>query len=173
MDFDFSTRLPAALPSRRDVLRGLIGVGLPLGLLHALTGGEQRVEAAQPNAFGCLAVGARCKGAGQCCSGVCAKKKGKKRCRAHDTGGCPAGFYPEGNDLPTRSCTSATGDPGVCGTTTGNAGYCGVGDCRVCTKDADCRALCGPQAACVQSPVGCSGLTGTACHGPNGVVCPL
>jgi hypothetical protein len=122
-----------------------------------------------PNAFGCLDVGDRCQSAGQCCSGICAGKQGKKRCRAHDTGGCPAGHDVFGDDVP---CETSNGIRGRCGTTTGNAGYCvGGGDCHPCANDADCRSLCGPNAACVVSPQGCA--IGTACVSPEVGSCLL
>ena len=161
--FDRLTQRLSSSNSRRTTLVLLLGA-------TALTTGNGRAAAGP----GCKDVGRKCRRAQECCSDVCKGKKGKRRCKAHDTGGCRAGFFPEGNDRPTRSCTSSSGAPGSCATTTGNAGYCvGGGDCRVCSKDADCHALCGPRAACVLSPIGCAGLSGTVCVGPDGVVCPL
>ena len=40
---------------------------------------------------GCKNVGRKCQRARQCCSGVCRGKKDKKRCKAHDSGGCRGG----------------------------------------------------------------------------------
>jgi hypothetical protein len=126
----------------------------------------------KPNAFGCLDVGDACKNADQCCSGICQGKKGKKRCRAHDTGGCQPTNLCSFFDVEPVSCTTSSGVEGSCGTTTGNAGYCGGGgDCFPCKKDSDCHEVCGPQAACVQCPEECD--VGTVCAGPDGVVCPL
>jgi hypothetical protein len=131
---------------------------------------NKRQSVGTPNAFGCLNVGDPCKSAEQCCSGICSGKKGKKRCRSHDTGGCPAGHDAFGDDVVT--CQTSSGVWGKCGTTTGNAGYCvGGGDCHPCAKDADCRSRCGPQAACVVSPQACA--IGTACVAPNGAYCLL
>lgn len=118
---------------------------------------------------GCKNVGKTCKKKKDCCSGVCKGKKGRKKCKAHDTGGCQAGQREMGcggdADVP---CTSASGEEGVCDTTTGNAGYCTVGaGCFPCTKDADCRQFCGPSAACIRCAPECADVGGTACVGPS------
>jgi hypothetical protein len=168
------------MPPRRDILRSLAGAGIGVGATrlpdHAEAKKKRRrkrkFRKAKPNAFGCLDVDKACKRASQCCSGICKGKKGRKRCKAHDTGGCQpeslCTFFGE-EGVP---CTTSSGVPGQCGTTTGNAGYCvGAGDCFLCAKDADCHAICGPQAACVQCPEECN--VGTVCAGPDGVVCPL
>ncbi len=95
--FDALARTLAPGASRRRALAGLVS-----GLLAAAglgLGGARRPDATakkrrrkvRRNAFGCVSAGEFCKHAGQCCSGVCRGKKGKKRCRAHDTGGCAAG----------------------------------------------------------------------------------
>jgi hypothetical protein len=125
---------------------------------------------------GCKNVGKKCKNAGQCCSGVCKGKKGKKRCKAHDTGKCPPGLTETacGAD-EEQGCTTSTGLQGVCDTTTGNAGYCLVsGDCFPCAKDADCRPFCGPTAACVQC-ADCVDAGNTVCGtaGPDPCEFPL
>ncbi len=88
--FDALARAPGT--TRRHVLGGLLGVGLGGGARSpdAATA-ERRRRRVRRNAFGCVSAGEFCKHAGQCCSGVCRGKKGKKRCRAHDTGGCAAG----------------------------------------------------------------------------------
>jgi hypothetical protein len=131
---------------------------------------SKRQQVGTSNAFGCLDVGDPCASADQCCSGICTGKKGKRTCRAHDTGGCPAGHDAFGDDAV--SCQTSAGIWGKCGTTTGNAGYCvGGGDCHPCANDADCRSLCGPQAACVVSPQGCA--IGTACVDSGGGLCLL
>ncbi len=174
--FDGLTRSLASVPSRRDVLRGLAGAGLELGaarLPGVVAAGETRrkVKKARPNAFGCLDVGNRCKNADQCCSGLCRGKRGKRRCRAHNTEGCTAGAPPHICDLGNRPCTSSLGDPGFCQTTTGKAGYCAAGGmCHACTTDAECRTAqggqFGPLAACVRC-AGCTLTGGTACAGPK------
>jgi hypothetical protein len=175
--FDVVTRTISSLPSRRDLLRGLAGAGLGLGIARRPDLVEARKKrkrkqknrkqkAAVPNAFGCIDVGALCQNDDQCCSGVCAGKKGKKRCRAHDVGDCPDGAAPEAcyEDV---TCTTGTGEPGVCGTTTGNAVYCFVaGGCFACQTDVDCQradgGVLGPRAACVTC-VNCTETGGTAC----------
>jgi hypothetical protein len=52
---------------------------------------KRKQRAAAPNAFGCIDVGDLCQNDGQCCSGICDGKKGKRTCRAHDAGTCTAG----------------------------------------------------------------------------------
>lgn len=118
---------------------------------------------------GCKNVGKKCRKKKDCCSGVCKGKKGKKKCRAHDTGGCRAGQQEEtcggAADLP---CIVSSGEEGLCDTTTGNAGYCTVGGgCFRCSKDADCRQFCGPAAACIRCEALCADAGGTACVGPG------
>jgi hypothetical protein len=76
------------------------------------------------------------------------RKKGKKTCRAHDTGGCRAELEScsANRDI---TCTTTTGEDGFCHITTGNAPYCAFdGLDAECTKDEDCIELCGPLAAC-------------------------
>jgi hypothetical protein len=133
------------------------------------------------NEFGCVNVGGKCRGKDSvCCSGICQGKKpknGKKdksRCVAHDTGGCEAGVRDGGCGGTNVSCLTSTGSTGVCETTTGNAGYCADGFvCHACRTDAECRTLCGTEAAaCVQCP-DCSGpgTVATGCAGPNPTDC--
>jgi hypothetical protein len=159
--FDRLTRALVAPASRRRLLGGLAG---PLG--DAATA-KQRRKKVKRNAFGCVNVGKFCKHDGQCCSGICKGKKGKKRCRAHGQSTCR-----RGQDACTRpdvDCLSSTGESGDCFVTTGKASFCGAdGDCFACTKDADCIPVCGPQAACIVC-VGCAEEVGTdtACESPS------
>jgi hypothetical protein len=114
---------------------------------------------------GCKNVGKKCKKKKDCCSGICKGKKGKKRCKAHDSGGCQPTAGTSGQNI---ACTTSTGEMGTCFTTTGNAGYCANdGECFPCTRDADCRPYCGTQAACVRSDFCLAG----ACFGPSGSSC--
>jgi hypothetical protein len=116
------------------------------------------------NDFGCVDVGKFCKNDGQCCSGICSGKKGKKTCKAHDSAGC------QSNEICGASCgvdcTTSSGDPeGCCLATTGAGFYCMASlACFPCQRDADCTALCGPQAACLACPL-CTDEGGTACAG--------
>jgi len=154
------TRTVTRVPSRRDLLRGLAATGLGLGtlrlprLVQASTHptGE---AAARANPYGCLDVGARCTRASQCCSGVCTRRNGKKRCRAHHRGGCAA--TSDSCQAPVTCETS-----GLCLRTTGNASFCGEqvsGTCSDCAKDVDCEPTHGPGAACVV----CAECPGTTC----------
>jgi hypothetical protein len=166
--FDALARALAPGATRRHVLGGLLGVGLGGGAARppdAATA-EKRRRRVRRNAFGCVNVGGFCKNAGQCCSGVCRGKKGRKRCRAHDTGGCAAGQRDVncgGQDVP---CTSAAGHAGVCETTTGNAPYCASGLWIVpCATDRECRRYCGPRAACLRCGYYSAGQP--TCAGPE------
>lgn len=123
---------------------------------------RKKPRKAVPNEFGCLNVGKSCNNADQCCSGMCEGKKGKKTCKAHDTGNCTAGGT-------VVACTTSAGVPGQCATTTGNGGYCAATSyCIACATDADCQAtyggILGPHAACIRS-VEC--VAGIACAVPD------
>jgi hypothetical protein len=174
------TRTLSDRPSRRDVLCGLAAAGLGLGVARWPEMAEARKKgkkkhkkpkAPNPNAFGCLDVGAACNNGVQCCSGICEGKT----CRAHHAGICKVDY-----DL----CTTGAGH--VCGIvdevettcacvlTTGNAPFCGDFSegaiCRDCAKDTDCEVGFGVGAACVVLKGICEGQcadTGdTACVAP-------
>jgi hypothetical protein len=185
--------LLTAVPSRRDVLRGLIAAGLGFGALRlpeaAAAKKKRKKKPRKPtfSAFGCLNVGQPCRGdSATCCSGICQGKKPKKgkkdtsTCVAHNTGGCT----PERSLCVTDSPASQCSAEGVCLTTTGNAGFCadadiGFTNCQPCRTDTDCEALgFGAGAACVifdgqfcASPdegcAGHNGSSGTACLQPR------
>jgi hypothetical protein len=92
--FDSLARaLVAATTTRRRVLAAgvLSGVlGMP-GLFDTVAKKhKKRRKKIQRNAFGCVNVGSFCKNSGQCCSGVCQGKKGKKSARRMT----PAGARP-------------------------------------------------------------------------------
>jgi len=123
---------------------------------------KKRKSTATPNELGCLEVGDPCSSDGQCCSGICDGKKGKRRCKAHDTGGCAAGSAPVGCGGTDVACTTSLGDPGTCATTTGNAGYCQYAPANYpCQTDVDCQVaeggLLGPRAACIRCADGVGG----------------
>jgi hypothetical protein len=169
--FDILARSLTDLSARRALVRGLAALGLQAAGVPSGAGAKRRKKPKR-NAFGCLNVGQPCRGHGaKCCSGICQGKKPKKgdkdksRCVAHDTGGCQAGqqgAFCGGANVP---CTTSTGSPGVCDTTTGNAGYCAfTTTCSRCSKDADCRPVCGRGAACVKCAT-CIEDGGTRCVG--------
>jgi hypothetical protein len=145
----------SGIPSRREVLRGLVATGFGLGLAVFPQLSEakpkrrkkkrKRPTPAKPNQYGCLEVNDPCRQHTQCCSGVCTGQPGKKRCRAHNTGGCTAQF--DGCSGLLVGC----GTQGYCVRTTGKASFCGgaPADCAVCRRDADCEATYGAGAACV------------------------
>jgi hypothetical protein len=135
---------------------------------------------ARPNAYGCLSVGAACKSADQCCSGICEGKKGKRTCRAHGTATCDQrapGFCTSSNPV-TTFCGNTNAC--ACFRTTAGSNFCGTdvapGACAECKKDADCAALGFPIGfACVPWSTGiCAGIcaTGMFCMAPCGHVPP-
>jgi hypothetical protein len=148
--FDRLTRSLAGAALRRGLLRGLAAFALTGAGLPRVATAKKKRKKIKRNAFGCVNVGKFCKNNSQCCSGICQGKKGKKTCKAHDTGGCQAGHAP--CNAPQVPCTTDGGKAGFCATTTGNAGYCTTGtggECTPCTRDADCREICGAGAACI------------------------
>jgi hypothetical protein len=150
------------LPSRRDILRGLFGTGLgatPLpAVIEARKKGKHRksTKNVKPNAFGCLSVGTACGHDGQCCSGICQGKAGKKRCQLHGAGTCDQeaeGFCTAADPAQT-ACNGS--DHCACIRTTGGNQFCADfaisrgGACADCQTDADCEALGFlPGSACV------------------------
>jgi hypothetical protein len=161
--FDALTRSLGTGASRRGALAGVLGAlgalgagALPLvtGLAKSKKSRNRKKNRPKPNAYGCLNVGQKCNGKNsKCCSGICQGKKpkrgkkDKRRCVAHDTGGCVVSERQCGAKVPT--CTTSVNRVGGCLTTTGNGPYCAdfiTG--HLCSKDADCRAVCGPLAAC-------------------------
>jgi hypothetical protein len=133
---------------------------------------KRKPKKPEPNEFGCLEIGAACKGAEQCCSGICDGKKGKRKCQAHDTSLCT----PEKNFCTAGVVTACNGANvrAVCMQTTGKAAFCGdLSDpggiaCRVCARDVDCQEEFGPGAACIDlggeiCKTVCTETGGTAC----------
>jgi hypothetical protein len=178
------TRALISVPSRRDVLRGLAGVGFGLGVYRLPEGTEAKKKGKKKpkkNAFNCLAVGQKCAGRdGKCCSGICQGKRPKKgkqdksKCVAHNAGICiaEADSCTAGVEVPCNPTNPSC----FCTLTTGNAGFCAAfsggpaGHCRVCRKDTDCEAEFGEGAACLVLGGVCTPLclaTGrTACAPP-------
>jgi hypothetical protein len=154
--FDGLTRSVSTLLSRRTLAGGL---GLGMVALPNLSEAKhkhkhkhKKKKKVKHNDFGCVNVGSFCKNADQCCSGICQGKKDKKKCQAHDTGGCQPGSATLGCGGDKVDCTTSAGSAGLCGTTTGNAGYCfnAVAIGPPCSKDADCQAETGSStAACI------------------------
>ena len=187
--FTLVTRTLTTIPSRRDVLRGLAGAGLAMGLatMRPPAGADakkhrkrkKRKPSATPNSYGCLDVNNPCTSAEQCCSGVCEGKKGKKRCQAHDTGTCDQDL--PGLCSPTPTIAPCNNSPTCfCMISTANSSFCaqlGVTRCTNCRKDADCIAQgMPPGSACLPT----SGFlcandcpeTGMVCLPPCGVELP-
>jgi hypothetical protein len=164
-----SLRSLVQTPSRRNVLRGLAGAGLSWGALtrpgntvakkkRTRKDKKRKRKAAEPNAFGCIAVGDLCQSGSQCCSGICEGKKGKnlQTCQAHGTGTCDqeADGFCQAEDPEKAACNAVPGCD--CWRTTAGSQFCGDlngesgSDCANCRKDADCEALGFPAgSACV------------------------
>jgi hypothetical protein len=179
-------RIVPRQPSRRDVVRGLIGLGM--AALPRIAAGHRKhkhrngSKKARPNEFGCLSVGAPCRGADQCCSGVCDGKKGQRRCRAHDTGVCDQ--QADGICTAVNPRLTACDPSGMCACFTTTAGSNFRANnfvpaeraCVDCRKDADCEALGFPAgSACIPFTEGnyvgiCP--THTVCLPPCGVELP-
>jgi hypothetical protein len=120
-DFDRLTRAISSRFSRRTLagLFGLSAVGLG-GAAEAKK--KKKKKKVKRNQFGCVNVGKFCKNDGQCCSGICKGKKGKKKCKRHDESTCqPGQDFCLGVSVP---CTTTAGFNGECTTTTGKAPYC-------------------------------------------------
>ena len=141
--FDRMTRLFSTSASRRQTIGALVS-GVLVVTLPGAAGGTGRTKqgpatpnGASLNGFGCLDVGQACKNADECCSGRC-RGKGKKHCKAHDTGGCKAG---EGLAVtlpcrasPARAKTAtARRPPAMPGSARTTAAA------EVCTRDRDCQ----------------------------------
>ena len=178
--FDTLARSLITAPSRRVVLQSLVAtvLGLAPGPPPSAVHARKRKSQLRFNQFGCVNVGGKCRGKDKvCCSGICEGKKPKKgekdksRCVAHNTGGCRAGQQGAFCGGANVDCTTSTGSPGVCDTTTGNSGYCAfTTTCSPCSKDADCRPVCGRGAACVKCAT-CIADGGTRCVGTGPDAC--
>ncbi len=200
--FDAVARTLSHIPSRRDLLLGLAGLGLALGsarLPGPVEAGKKRKNKKRkktknqqnptpppvpnlppsPNAYGCLSVNVPCTSAAECCSNVCEGGT----CRAHGAGMCrqdrPGVCSATTTDVPTFVC----GNGCYCFGATAGSNFCaippaavGSPKCADCKKDADCLALGYPSgSACVPVELGhCSGrcASGMACLVPCGVELP-
>jgi hypothetical protein len=177
--FDDLTALLGLGRSRRVALHGLAAaLGLFAARLPIAGATRKHKKRLKFNAFGCVNVGGRCRGNDAvCCSGICQgtkPKKGKRdtsRCVAHNADVCRAGNRSPVCGGTNGVCVSSIGDPGECQTTTGNAGYCAASyiNCFPCAKDADCRPICGADAACIRCDGEC--IEGTACVSNALAVC--
>jgi hypothetical protein len=173
--FESPARTLTTAPSRRTVLRLTLG-GTLVGLLTRLgrddaAAKKMRKRRLKRNSYGCVNVGNACHGKdANCCSGICEGKKPKQgkqdksRCVNHNTADCSFG---QDACLVPIDC----GPQSTCYRTTGEGSICGVGalgQCRPCTKDADCTTEFGPGAACIICANDCPEGQETACM-PAGV----
>jgi hypothetical protein len=144
-----------------SIQRRLAGTPSRRGVLAALT--AVAAGAARPAAAACLDNGARCKRGAQCCSGRCAGKKGKKRCKAAPVQGiCTiADNACFGDQIPDVVCGVGAGQC-FCFVTASGQSFCGdpgagpgPGQDRSCRKDADCGPAFGRGARCIQPLPAC------------------
>jgi hypothetical protein len=170
----------ARVMARTTVCRRLF-FGLALSPLAGFVAGGRRDEVTakkrhkkrrkpkkpKPNAFGCLEVGDPCANESQCCSGVCEGKKGKRTCRAHDTGTCnQEDIVVPCNNRTNCGCFRTTAGSDVC------AALFPPSACAECQRDADCEAMgFPPGSACGLSPIPCKGGN-MACFVPCGADVP-
>ncbi len=174
--FDDLSRSVSTRLSRRTLagVLGFIAPTLPGWVEAGKKKRKKRKKKVKKNQFGCVDVGQYCKTADQCCSGICAGKKGKRTCQAHDASTCEAG-QTDGfcsGVVGEVGCVTSTDGNGVCLTTTGNGPYCAIsGGCFPCKTDADCVQSCGPAAACIACPANCADSGGTMCAGPGSGAC--
>lgn len=166
---DLTSRLAAPL-SRRQGLGLVAALGLGAGLLaeHAdARKHRKKKKKVTLNDFGCVDIGRYCSNGGQCCSGVCSGKRGKKTCQNHNATTCQNGVAESGCGATVDvTCITSSGAEGVCDATTGKGAYCaGDGGCFECKKDADCVPVCGPLAACIPCAGLCPLTGGTGCVG--------
>jgi hypothetical protein len=164
--FDALARSFATPRPRRSALRFLTG-----GALAGILGGRRLadVKAAKGR---CKRIGKPCKRSRQCCSGICSGRKGRKKCREHDVGTCPAGS----NSCELGVRIACNGDESCgCFGTRGGGRFCGNGElfaCVACTRDAECTARgFPPGSACIALSGPCLGAcagegTVTACVPP-------
>lgn len=166
----FDALVQALVESRRSLLAGGLTFGLgqigvsPIEAKSRKRKRKKKPKRASPNTYGCLDVGDPCQTPDECCSGVCDGSKGKRTCRAHDTGTCKQ----DGQLAPCNNRTNCG-----CFRTTGGYDMCSElfppSDCADCRRDADCEALGFPQgSACV--PFDCE--SGFACMVPCGKAPP-
>ena len=176
--------------SRRSLVSGILALAATGGALLTRTTGakkkgrpNKKPKIGQPNEFGCLDVGQRCASAAQCCSSVCRGKKGKKTCRAHDTGTCQqggAGHCIEQD--PSRLSCNGSSDC-ACARTTAGSDACvanapsGFDYCTGCVTDGDCEAVGYPAGSvCLPLHEGiCAGAcdSNRACFPPCGAAWPV
>jgi hypothetical protein len=151
---DSIARRLAAITPRRGVLHVVAGVAL----------GVVGLGAGQPASAACRDAGARCQRGAQCCSGRCAGKKNKKRCKAApDQGICTIA-----NDACLTSeevpCATGVDFDCQCLRTTAGLSFCAnkviVASPRIlgCDGDASCAETFGEGARCIRPGLDCGDL---------------
>jgi hypothetical protein len=173
----FDDLLRSLTQSRRSLAAGALatvaGLLVGPGVNTRSKRKKRKPKKPKPNAFGCLEVGDPCKRAGQCCSGICQGRKGKKRCQAHGVGTCAQDGPDFCSALEVPFCNENDPPTCVCARTTANSNFCGTPfpptACADCQTDGDCEALgFPPGSACVPWRSGTCDLcqTGMTCMAP-------
>jgi hypothetical protein len=161
--FDQLTRALSITLTRRGLAGALVATALGLPAMADARKKRKKKPKIKRNDFGCVNVGNACKNDSQCCSSICEGKQGKKRCKAHDTGGCRAGQTSGACGGIDSYCTMSSGALGSCNTTTGIAGVCSSSvRCAACATDAECAAQFGANSACVACAI-CADTGGFGC----------
>jgi hypothetical protein len=128
------------------------------GLLGALAALAAPAAAAPVGKAACRNPGRPCNRGGQCCSGLCAGKKGKRRCRTSPgqsictlaDNQCLPGVQPKDCGLGDLSC--------LCFVTTRGRAVCtqfAGGDATPCSSDGECESRFGRGAVCISGDPVC------------------
>jgi hypothetical protein len=153
--FDGLLRRLAAPVGRRQAA-GLVAAALGVRAADSVDAG-----AAPQAAAGCRNAGKPCKRGSQCCSGVCAGKKGQKRCKpAPNQGICT--IADDDCAVDTFTPCGVAGDS-VCRCVKTTAGLPFCADPRAflepggdgCASDAECAELIGGGARCIRTEPEC------------------
>lgn len=162
--------------SRRSLLAGSLALAtgwLGVSATEAKKKHKKRKpKKPKPNAYGCLEVADPCQNEEQCCSGICDGKKGKRKCRAHDTETCDQkrpGYCEAGNPY----LALCHGGLANCFRTTAGSNVCSRNLlCADCQRDADCEALgYPPGTAC--APLGGDYSCADICESDMACVIPV
>ncbi len=168
----WSRALVTETHSRRGALR-LASLSALASLLAGIALPGRAAAAAS-----CRKVDQPCRRASQCCSNICRRRRGKKKCRGHGAGTCKQQgqrLVCTAQDIELSRCNNDQNCG--CVRTTAGTNFCGdfffpsgcttCSDCAVCKRDADCERKGFPRgSACVPFSEGrCAGVcqSGTRC----------
>jgi hypothetical protein len=161
--FDAWTLALLVPKTRRSLLRAAAATTLATALGH-------RVSIAAPLPCTLKKTGRRCKKASQCCSGVCTKIQGRKKCRsAPNQGVCSVQQNICGDPADQVQC-GLTNNACTCAVTIDNTSLCAEGagtPCFNCSSNEDCENRSGgtPGEVCVTCG-GCIVSNSRGCRAP-------